>query len=154
MMWITLSYSKPCCRNINDRATFKSYLLVIELFMPVFFFLFRVCEQQIMTRRLHHTTLCSCLIMRAAARQPAQSARSTRPVQKSKTMTTSMTGGHALKNWLTSTAAGTTEGGALRMKEGPRGGARRSKSASRFVSHKSHKSPRIPAQDTLMQWEF
>lgn len=51
-------------------------------------------------------------------------------------------------------AAGTTEGGAPGMREGPRGGARRSKSASRFVSQKSHRSLSIPAQDTVKRREF
>lgn len=86
-----------------------------------------------MTRQLHHTTLCSCLIMRAVALQLAQSAHSTRPVQKNKTTTTSTIGGHDLKNWPTSMVAEMTEGGAPGMRGGPRGGARRSKSASRFV---------------------
>lgn len=72
----------------------------------LFFFLFRVCEQQTTTPQLLRMTPCWCLTMRAAALPPALSAPSTPPAQGTRTMTTSTTGVPASRSWPTCTEEG------------------------------------------------
>lgn len=93
-MWSVCSFSIFGYHLLTD------YIFVL---LPV---VFRVCELRTTTPRLLRMIPCWFLTMRAVAPPPALSALSTPPARGTRTMTTSMTGAHASRSWLTCTGEG------------------------------------------------